>query len=191
MSQHQKIAHLVAEAYQNCTEEFGQWMWKNHVQFVAKKTEELCLQYNADADKAIAGAWLHDFGDAFVYRFDKKHDELSDNKARGVLARAGYSVAEINEIITDIIAPHSCNEGFLPQTLEGKVLATADALAHLSTDFYVQFTWLHIPQGKTYDEFLIWVSEKLERDFNSKIFFDDVKEKIRPRYEALKEVFVD
>lgn len=190
MPRHQKVAQLVAEAYQNCPEKFGQWMWKNHVPIVAEKAEELSAAYSADADKAVAGAWLHDFGDAFVYRFDEKHEELSDTKAREVLTQAGYSIDEITEIIEEIIAPHSCKKDFFPQTPEGKVLATADALAHLSTDFYVQFAWLHIPEGKSYEEFLVWVEEKLDRDFKSKIFFDEVKESIRPRYDALREVFV-
>ena len=190
MSKHQTVAKLVEEAYQACPEKFGQWMWKNHVPFVANKALELSQKYNANADKAVAGAWLHDFGDAFVYRFDENHEELSDSKAREVLIQAEYSLEEINEILEEIIAPHPCKEGYLPESLEGKVLATSDALAHLSTDFYVQFAWLHIPEGKTYEKFLIWVEEKLDRDFNSKIFFDEVKEEIRPRYEALKTVFL-
>lgn len=189
-AKHQKVAELVQQAYETCPEKFGQWMWKNHVPFVAHKAEELATTYGANTDWAVAGAWLHDFGDAFVYRFDEKHEALSEDKAREVLTDAGYSLEESSEVIENIIAPHSCKEGFFPQTLEGKVLATADALAHLSTDFYVQFTWLHIPEGKTYEEFLIWVEEKLDRDFNSKIFFDEVKEQIRPRYEALREVFI-
>lgn len=68
-------------------------------------------------------------------------------------------------------------------------MATGDALAHLTTDFYIQFCWKHLPEGKSYPEFLEWVAEKLDRDFNSKIFFDEVKEEARKRYEALRAVF--
>lgn len=69
------------------------------------------------------------------------------------------------------------------------MLATADALAHLSTDFYIQFAWMHVPENKNYQEFVQWVNEKIERDFNSKIFFDEVKVSIEPRYNALKKIF--
>lgn len=107
-----------------------------------------------------------------------------------VLKQASYSPAEITQVMDEVIAPHSCKDGEFPTTLEGKVMATADALAHLNTDFYVQFAWKHLPDGKTYPEFLQWVAEKIERDFNAKIFFDEVKVEIEPRYQALKSVFL-
>lgn len=189
MSKHQKVAELVKQAYENSQQDFGQWMWKNHVPLVAKKTEELAKRFNADEDIAVAGAWLHDFGDAFMYRFDEQHEETSVGKAVEVLKKAEYSDLEIEQVMKEVIEPHSCKEGNFPTLIEGKVMATADALAHLTSDFYVQFAWKHLPDGKTYLEFLEWVAEKLERDFNAKIFFDEVKEEVRYRYEALKQVF--
>lgn len=190
MIKHQKVFELVKQAYEASEEEFGQWMWKNHVPFVAKKTEELSKKYGANANIAVAGALLHDYGDAFMYRHAENHEEVSEKKAKYVLHQAGYTTDETEEIMTQVIEPHSCRGDIVPTTIEGKVMATADALAHLSTDFYVQFTWMHIPENKTYEEFLEWVTEKLERDFYKKIFFEEVKEKYRYRYEALKEVFV-
>lgn len=191
MNKHQRVAQLVGESYLTCTEDFGKWMWKNHVPVVALKAEELSIKYGADPDLAVAGALLHDFGDAFMYRFAKNHEEVSETKAREVLYKSGYSEEEIEIVMQEVIAPHSCRPGDeLPRTKEAQVLATADALAHLTTDFYVQFTWKHIPEGKSYEEFLIWVKEKLARDFNRKIFFNEVKEEVRYRYEALMEVFV-
>ena len=190
MKKHQKVAELVAQAYESSQESFAQWMWANHVPVVAKKTEELAQKFGADEDLAVAGAWLHDFGDAFVHRHSDQHEEISENKAIEVLKQSGYSEQEINKILEEIIAPHSCRDGFLPEIIEGKVLATADALAHLTTDFYIQFTWMHLPENKTYDEFVEWVTEKLDRDFNSKIFFDQIKEEVRSKYEALVLVFI-
>lgn len=191
MNRHQKVAQLVKEAYLACSEDFGKWMWKNHVPVVAQKAEQLSIKYDADPDLAVAGALLHDFGDAFMYRFADNHEEVSETKAREVLSKSGYLEEEIEIVMQEVIAPHSCRpDDELPKTKEAKVLATADALAHLTTDFYIQFTWKHIPEGKTYEEFLVWVAEKLDRDFKRKIFFDEVKEEIRYRYDALKEVFV-
>ncbi|MFA6446584.1 MAG: hypothetical protein WCW14_05050, partial [Candidatus Paceibacterota bacterium] len=102
-----------------------------------------------------------------------------------------YSDEEIEQVLNQVIEPHSCKEGNLPTTIEGKVMATADALAHLTSDFYLQCAWRHIPEEKSYPEFLEWVAEKLERDFNTKIFFDEVKEEVRYRYDALKQVFLN
>lgn len=190
MSKHSQVAKLVAKAYEQAQEDFGQWMWSNHVPIVAQITEELSEKYSANADIAVAGAWLHDFGDAFVYRFHEKHDEISEKKALEVLQQAGYSDSEVEKVMQEVIAPHSCRDNTMPTTIEGKVMATADALAHLTTDFYLQFAWKHIPEGKTYHEFLEWVSEKLDRDFNKKIFFEEIQQNIHGRYDALIEVFV-
>lgn len=186
---HHKVAKLVEKAYIASKEDFAQWMWQNHLQFVAKKTEELSKKFGANEDLAVAGAWLHDFGDAFVHRYSDEHEEMSVSEAKKVLQNAGYSESEIKEVIDVVIEPHSCKKGNFPTTLEGKVLATADALAHLSTDFYIQFAWKHLPENKSYSEFIDWVNEKLDRDFNKKIFFDEVKNEVKNRYNSLLEVF--
>jgi HD superfamily phosphodiesterase len=185
-----KVSQLVTATYEASSDDFAQWMLKNHVPIVAAKTEELARRFGADANIAVAGAWLHDFGDAFVHRHSDEHDEVSEREATKVLQQADYSEDEIKQVLEQVVAPHSCKDGFFPTTLEGRVMATADALAHLSTDFYIQFTWMHLPEGKNFQEYLEWVDEKLERDFNTKIFFDEVKDEVRPRYEALKEVFL-
>lgn len=189
MQKHQKVQELVTLAYKNTSEDFAKWIWMAHVPIVAAKVELLATRLNANVDIAVAGAWLHDFGDVFVNRFDNNYDEINSREVKKVLKNAGYSDEEIVQVIEEVIAPHSCKEGLYPSTIEGKILATADAYAHLSTDFYLQFAWKHLPEGKNYDEFLKWASEKINRDFNNKIFFDEVKEEVRVRYLALKEVF--
>lgn len=191
MADHIRVAELVGVAYRNSPEPFAQWMWQNHVPVVAKKTEELALQFNADVDIAVAGAWLHDFGDVFVHRHAADHEDVSKNEAVKILKQANYSEIEIEKVLQEVIAPHSCRDGFLPTTLEGKVMATADALAHLTTNFYVQFAWKHLPENKTFAQFIAWVTAKIERDFHTKIFFDEIKEVVRFRYDALKEIFVE
>lgn len=186
---HHKVAQLVKNAYLSSKEDFARWMWENHLQLVARKAEELSKQFEANEDLAVAGAWLHDFGDAFVHRHSEEHEAISMSESKKVLQEAGYLSDEIEEVLVAIIGPHSCKEGKLPTTLEGKILATADALAHLTTDFYVQFTWEHLPENKSYEEFLHWVNEKLDRDFHRKIFFDEVREEVKYRYKSLSEVF--
>ncbi|HEX7017948.1 MAG TPA: HD domain-containing protein [Patescibacteria group bacterium] len=189
MQKYQKVAELVQEAYTKSKEPFAKWMWQHHVPVVAKNAEKLSDRFKANKDVAIAGAYLHDFGDAFVDRYAVNFDEISGEQMKNVLVKAGYDQEEITFIEAEVIAPHSCKAGHLPTSLEGKVLATADALAHLTTDFYLQFCWMHLPEGKTYDEYLAWVKEKLHRDYEIKIFWPEVKKEVDDRYQALKEVF--
>ncbi len=186
---HKMLFSLVESEYTNSSQDFAQWMWRNHVPLVAQYAEELSKVHGADVDLAVAGALLHDFGDVFVHRHDSSHTEVSRQQAVTILKKAEFSDTEITSVLNDIVVPHSCKDGNLPQTIEAKVLATADAMAHLGTDFYLQFSWMHLPEGKTYSEFISWVQEKLDRDFSKKIFFEEVKLQLESRYLALKEVF--
>jgi HD superfamily phosphodiesterase len=186
---HHKVAQLVSNAYTSSKQDFAQWIWENHLQLVTQKAEALSKRFGAKEDLAVAGAWLHDLGDAFVHRHSDQHTTISISESKKILQEAGYSDQEIDEVLVVIIEPHSCKEGKLPRTLEGKVLATADALAHLTTDFYLQFAWKHLPEDKSYQEFVHWVHEKLDRDFNQKIFFAEVREEVRNRYTSYLEVF--
>lgn len=186
---HSKLAKLIEEAYLNSKEDFALWMWNNHLQIVARKAQEMAIKFQAKEDLAVAGAWLHDFGDAYVDRHDPKHEEFCTKESSRVLALAGYSTDEIKEILEVIIKPHSCKNGLFPQTLEGKVMASADAWAHLMSDFYLQFAWLNLPDNSTYAEYKTWVNEKIDRDFNAKIFFPEIKKEVETRYLALKNIF--
>ncbi|MFZ6035602.1 MAG: HD domain-containing protein [Patescibacteria group bacterium] len=189
MNKHEKVTQLVAQAYASSTDALAAWMWDNHVQVVAKKAETLCHVHNANTDIAVAGALLHDFGDAFLNRHDPQFEAVTDKESRAVLQKAGYTENEIETVMNVVIKPHECRGDELPQTLEGKILTTADAYAHFMTDFYPQFCWMHIPENKTYAEFISWVQEKLERDYTIKIFFEDVRQEVASRYQALKEIF--
>ena len=89
----------------------------------------------------------------------------------------------------DAIRFHSCHNGNVPQMPEGKVLATADALAHLKRDFYDHAIETFRADKASVEDMKKWVFSKLERDFNAKILFAEVKEETRPDYEKLKTFF--
>jgi putative nucleotidyltransferase with HDIG domain len=189
MEKYQIVYQLVEKTYTNSPIPFAQWMWQNHLLVVAQHAEKLAKKYNANLDLAVAGALLHDFGDAFVHRHSELHEKTSIEKSTDLLREASYSVEEIKEVLEQVIAPHSCKNGFLPKTIEGQVLATADAIAHLTTDFYLQFSWMHLPENKTYEQFIDWVNEKINRDFNDKIFFEEVRNDLKGRFNSLKDIF--
>lgn len=74
-----------------------------------------------------------------------------------------------------IILTHSCNKD-IPDTLEGKILASADAMSHYSSDFYLQIA---VTGKRNLKDFKKWTLEKLDRDFNKKIFFDFAKDEVK------------
>lgn len=190
MNKHQHVEQLVTKAYASSSDALAHWMWENHLPVVAEKAEALSRQHNAKVALAVAGAWLHDFGDAFLDRHDKQFDAVSEKESRLALTKAGYTEQEVEEVLNEVIKPHECKGSVLPRTIEAKILTTADAYAHFMTDFYLSFCWMHIPRGKTLFEFIDWVTEKIERDYHTKIFFDEVRKEVQQRYEALRQIFV-
>lgn len=183
----QKVRDLYAQKNTNRAE-WADWLADNHVFIVADNASVLAQRFGANEELARAAALLHDIADARMSRFDENHEAESMKIARKFLQECGYNDREIAIIVDDAIRLHSCHDGNLPNTLEGKVLATADSLAHLQTDFYIYATWI---MGKNIplNEIKIWVLKKIERDFQNKILFDEVKTEVEQDYEMLKKLF--
>ncbi|MFH1769897.1 MAG: HD domain-containing protein [Parcubacteria group bacterium] len=164
------------------------WGYPNHVLIVAKDAKELAKQHGANVEFVVAGALLHDIADAVMRRNKPNHEEESLKIASDILKKAEFSDEEIRTITEDIIIPHSCHD-IMPEIIEAKIVSTADSMAHLGTDFYIFIGWFPDKYLEGYDAYKDWAREKIERDYHKKIFFDDVREKLKFRYEALKSLF--
>jgi putative nucleotidyltransferase with HDIG domain len=166
------------------------WGYKNHVLVVADLTEKIAKAQGANVELAVAGALLHDIADAVMARKRPEHEAESLKLAEKLLQESGFGREDTAFIVNEIIKPHSCKE-LMPTVLEGKVMATADGAAHFLTDFYPLFCWRHYGQKDDYQAFKDWMRAKMEKDFTKKLFFEDIKQGVLPRYEALKAVFLD
>ncbi len=76
----------------------------------------------------------------------------------------------------------------IPKTLEGKVMATADAMAHLKSNFY-DYALDTLKKTDTVDDINNWALPKIERDYRDKIFFEDVRLELKSDYERVKGLF--
>lgn len=163
------------------------WMMDNHVAVVADNATALAQRFGANQELARAAALLHDIADVKMARASDQHEQASLDLARELLQQIEYSEEEIATVVDDAIRKHSCRNNERPDSLEGKVLATADALAHMQTDFYFFFAWLFGSGNSTYDRLREELIKKIERDFYRKICFDEVRVELQPRYDFLKE----
>jgi putative nucleotidyltransferase with HDIG domain len=189
MTKSKKVLAEVDALYQVATTSMGKWMWRNHTQWVADKARDLAEKYGANVEKVYCAALLHDLGDSQYERGHEDFDTWSKKKGQEILLKAGFNEHEIKHII-EAIRTHSCRPGSLPKTQEGKVLATADGMWHLQTSFFPVICYMHRPENtKTYEEWQAWFNGKIERDFRSKIFFDDERAEVKEDYEALSRVF--
>lgn len=163
------------------------WAYPNHVLKVSETTEQLAQKYGANVEQAVAGALLHDIADTVMSRSNPDHEKQSLHMAKDLLGKAGFSWLELRIIIEEVIGPHRCNE-ISPTTQEGKVMATADGMSHFTTDFYPHFLWQHYGPGE-YEAFKAWALKKIYKHYTRKIFFDDERELVRPKYEAIQAFF--
>jgi HD superfamily phosphodiesterase len=189
MEKHRVVLNEVAKLYQAATTSMGKWMWRNHTQWVASKAKELSEKYGANAEQAYCAALLHDLSDSKYERGHTDFDTWSWNTSKAILKKAGFRKSE-RDAILEAIRTHSCHPGHLPVTIEGRVLATADGMWHLQTNFFSVICYMNRPDDtRNYEEWQKWFSGKIERDFDIKIFFEDKKEEVRSDRDALKRIF--
>lgn len=169
--------------------DWADWLYAHHVFVVAGYGGELANRFGANKELSMAAGMLHDIADAVMKRENPEHEEKSMEIARGLLRDAGFNDEEIKIVVDDAIRLHGCHNGITPRTFEGKVMATADALAHLKTDFYDHAVKTFRAQKESAEDIKQWIFSKLERDFNAKILFDEIKEEAKPDYERLKSFF--
>ncbi|HEU4966495.1 MAG TPA: HD domain-containing protein [Candidatus Saccharimonadales bacterium] len=184
----QAVTNLYAAKNPNRAD-WADWLGANHVFVVADYASEIAKRYGADEELARAGGLLHDIADATMSRFTPGHEATSLAIARELMHDAGFADKEINLTVDDAIRLHSCHDGNMPDSLEGKVLATADAKAHLLSDFYLFATWSFGKEDKSLEDAKAYTLKKIERDFHNKILFDDVREECHAAYAELRAVF--
>jgi hypothetical protein len=138
-------------------------------------------KYKADLETVWAGAILHD-----IAQLSEKepHDILGADIAYVMINERGFD-REFAHKIKKIVLKHRCKE-YIPETLEEKIVASADAIAHLTTPTYI---WLMKIRDDDFKSNLKYISDKLDRDFDKKIFFEEEKEKVKKYYEVSREWF--
>ncbi len=190
MADHALVEKLVKKLYEDKQPKrdgWADWLYHNHVLWVAKKAEEIAKTHQVDSAACRTVSLLHDISDAVMPREDSRSEAKSLEIAKEILYKAQFDLEQIATLVDDALRYHSCRNGEMPSTDIGKVLATADAAAHFQTSFYI-----HAFADKLfndYEKLKDWSRQKIEKDFNNKIFFEDVREEVRPQYETLKLMF--
>jgi putative nucleotidyltransferase with HDIG domain len=170
-------------------DDWADWLADNHVFVVADFATDLARKHNANEELARAAALLHDIADIRMARKSEQHEEESLSIARTLMQETGYTDEEVKLVVDDAIRYHSCHGDEHPESVEGKILSTADSMAHLKTDFYVYAAWAFGYDHRTLEVIKAWALRKIERDLNNKMFFDEVRQELLPDYDRIKELF--
>lgn len=185
-----KLHQIKNEIKEKCEKRGVKWFYFSHL-LAVEKNAELLLKYFPKADKKVVklGVWLHDLQHVLMLKGD--HEIIGAREARKVLIEYGYEDNIIEEV-AEIISTHACKKR-MPGSIEGKILASADAMSHFYNDFYLLIAALGkdvgIKKYKDLDNFKKWSLEKLETDYRKKIFFPFARKQVSGRYKLLKRFF--
>lgn len=152
--------------------------WNFHVDPVVDIVKRLAGKYGANYWLLWLAAILHDI--ARVHD-QQPHDKIGSEMAYDFLRDNGISAYHASEAQKTILT-HSCKK-YKPKSLEQKILATADALAHFQHPFYL---WYHSISPEPFEKLLEGNLRKINHDFHEKIFFDEERESVRAEYEIMK-----
>jgi len=173
------IGKIKKQIRQDCldNDKLPEWFYKDHLLQVEKNAKEL-LDENPQADRKVVllGVWLHDLQRVRGIKGD--HQKVGAREAEKVMKEYGYDNTIIKQV-KDIILSHSCGP-VKPGSLEGKILATADAVSHYQNNFYLKVA---VTGQRDLEEYKAWLKEKLDRNYNKKIYFQSARRKIKPMHD--------
>ncbi len=168
--------------------DWADWLYENHIFLVASNALNLAKKYKANEELCYAAAILHDVGDTHTKRKNENHESETLRIATDLLSTSGFEPDEVKEIVDDALKFHSCIDGKKPTTITGKILATADAIAHINSNFY-DYCVDALKTEMDDEEIEKWILNKLERDFNHKMLLEEEKNEMIVKYDRLVKRF--
>jgi len=163
-------------------QEFLKNMWDYHVWPVMESSCKMSIKYGGDEDIIWIGAMLHDVG--LIYA-RKNHDISGAKKVYAILIKQGFDKKTANKV-KNIVLCHRCKK-IMPETVEEKIITTADAIAHFSPAYYLGLAAI---ANEDYRGLMANNFEKLVSDYEHKVFFPAEKRKLRKSANEFKKVFM-
>ncbi len=161
------------------------WFYQEHILVVEKLAMQLCDKYPAaNRDAVTLMVYLHDIGRADNH--SENHDLYGSEYAHKLLTENEFP-QDFIKLVAQGCKTHSCDNFGQPTSLEGKILATADAMSHFQGGFYLRifYAWSQKATNKqNFTHLKKKLFAKMDRDFNNKIFFPEAKNAVLPLYQA-------
>ena len=153
------------------------WVFPNHIDIVVDFSRQLAEKYQADMETCMVGALLHDAGLAYKRESADPagHERRSIEYAETFMPRYGYSGEFIKNVIQCIAATEPELE---PETLEAKIVRSADAMSHMLSVHYLAKAAF----SPDWAAGINFVERKIDKDFG-KVCFDDERELVKPIYD--------
>ena len=158
------------------------FFYEYHLKPAARIGKDLAKKYGADEKVVEVALLLHDIGLTQSVE-NEEHGVTGARMVEEILRSKGCSQDFINKVASCVLK-HSCKE-HLPVSKEERIVATADALSHLTTPwFFIKFRFTN----KSVAEQMKWTFKKVEEDYG-KIQFHEEKENAKESLRFIKGIF--
>ncbi|HRY60147.1 MAG TPA: HD domain-containing protein [Patescibacteria group bacterium] len=181
----EQIRKIVKEASEKSDNYFGATAYSYHIVPVVKYSLLLAEKLKANKEIIELSALLHDYSCLVNKDFYDEHHIHSSRLAEEILKKFGYP-KEIIDKVKYCIFTHRASKEIKRESLEAKIVASADAMSHFSdvnSLFYLAFIIhkLDIEKGTKF------VLNKLENSW--KKVMPEGREIIKEKHDAIKSLF--
>ncbi len=157
--------------------------WEHHIVLVHKYAVLLAERLHADREVCELAAYLHDYGRVMLPARKDEHHLTGAGLAKEVLEGFGYAPDTVAHVQA-CIRTHRGSVDLAPATVEARIVANADAMAHI--DAVPWFLHLRFTKGDDPDAAAAWVRAKLERDWTKKLTLPEARVMVKEKYAAAK-----
>lgn len=173
-----KIKQMMLELCEN-----KDYDWKSHLESVVKYSKILAKELHADEEVCEIAAWLHDIKKMKGEK--ENHHVYGSEEAAEILKKYGYPEDKI-EKVKHCILTHSSDKNYPPESIEAKIVASADALSHFD-NFLALADHVFRKKNMSISEGRVWLIEKYKACWN-KLLIPEAKEIANPKYDAIKRI---
>jgi len=159
---------------------FGPGVWDYHILAVLKHARKLGKIFQADFQVLELSAILHDYAGIKDYKLYPKHHVHSGELAEELLRGYNYPEEKIQHI-KECIFSHRGSVKMRRKTIEAKILASADAMSHI-TEIADMFHLAYKIYGYETAEGAKWLKGKLQRSWAKTM--PTGKDLVREEYKA-------
>jgi uncharacterized protein len=160
--------------------------FNRHIKPVVKNALLLAKKLDADINVVEVSAYLHDIGRAKYTEGanEEEHHIIGAKKAEEILKELKYG-REFIEKVKHCILAHRGSKEPDPETIEAKIVNTADAMSHFDS-FLDLVAVFYEDSNFDFEKTIALIDAKIDRDWNKKITIPEAKKIVRKKYDAIK-----
>lgn len=155
---------IVKKACYSPKNKFKESAWACHILSVIKHSLKLGKKFKADLEVLELAALFHDYAGIVNYDLQKEHHIESAKMAEKILSKLKLPLDKI-EHIKECIISHRGSVKLNKKSIEAKILASADAMSHITELADMFFLTFNI-HGFKVCEGAKWLKAKLIRSWN-------------------------